>query len=308
MDTAQTTDSPLGEVVAAVQAAPSAGSRFAGVFRRTFDQLYDGQRTGRYAWHQLYKTEKTHYGTLVEINMRREFGDLIEDGDLLDFKIHGHEIDCKYSFRFGGWMLPPECWGELLLVCSANDAAAEWSVGVVRARPEYLRGGANRDGKTGLNDAGRAAIEWIFWGEQMPANVLLQIDPEVLDQIMSPKSGQKRVNELFRLVTGRVIGRNTVATVAQQDDYMKRVRSNGGARSALAQEGILIAGGDYESHRAIARELNLPVPSPGEFVSAKVAVASADDPYVAELGGQLWRVAGSEDPSVAAPVLPSIKR
>ena len=47
------------------------------------DQLYDGQRTGRYRWDQLRKTEKTHCGTLVEINMQREF--LFEDGSKLDF-------------------------------------------------------------------------------------------------------------------------------------------------------------------------------------------------------------------------------
>ncbi len=27
--------------------------------RQTLDQLYDGVRTGRYRWDQLYKTEKT---------------------------------------------------------------------------------------------------------------------------------------------------------------------------------------------------------------------------------------------------------
>jgi len=50
------------------------GLRVARVLRRTYDMLLDGQHTGRYRWDQLYKTEKTHFGTLVEINLQREFG------------------------------------------------------------------------------------------------------------------------------------------------------------------------------------------------------------------------------------------
>lgn len=54
------------------------GARIAKVLRRTFDMLLDGQHTGRYRWRQLYKTEKIHFGTLVEINLQREFG--FDDG------------------------------------------------------------------------------------------------------------------------------------------------------------------------------------------------------------------------------------
>lgn len=63
-------------------------------------------------------------------------------------------------------------------------------------------------------------------------------------------------------------------TVAQQKDYMKRVRGNGGSRSALRAEGILIMG-DYASHQRIASELGVPVPREGEFVSARVVTANA---------------------------------
>lgn len=206
-------------------------------------------------------------------------------------------------------MLPPECFGQLLLVCTADDANSEWSLGVVRARPEYLRPGTNRDAKSGLNVDGKLAVEKIFWGAPMLENVLLHIDPETLARVTDPRaSGQRRVNDLFRLVDRRRIGRNIVATVAQQDDYMKRVRANGGARTALAPEGYLIMGGDYQSHRNIAALLNVAVPEPGEFVSVQVALASADDPYVVELDGALWRAAEFGDPVVTAPTLPSTTR
>ena len=40
---------------------------------------------------------------------------------------------------------------------------------------------------------------------------------------------------------------------------MKRVRGNGGSRSSLRPEGIVIIG-QYESHRRIAQALAIPVP------------------------------------------------
>jgi hypothetical protein len=299
-------DQPLLDVVEAITSIPDVEARFARAFRATFDQLYDGQHTGRYAWDQLYKTEKTHFGTLLEINLRREFTDLISDGSVLDFSISGHEIDCKYSFRMGGWMLPPESFGRLLLVCNANDEKSEWAVGVVRAKPEYLRAGVNRDLKSGLNQDGRENIEWLFWGAELPPNVLLQVDDETRAAIFeNQRSGQERVNQLFRLAQKRRVSRNAVATVAQQDDFMKRVRANGGARSALASEGILIIGGDYESHRQIAVELGIEAPVPGEFVGVRVAPAVGNEPYAVLLGGTLWRVADENDPPVWAPALPS---
>ncbi len=38
-------------------------------------------------WDQLFKTEKTHCGTLVEINLHREFK--FQDGTKLDYQIAG---------------------------------------------------------------------------------------------------------------------------------------------------------------------------------------------------------------------------
>jgi hypothetical protein len=301
-------DPAHAEVKSALLASPELEVRLSRVFRSTFDQLYDGQHTGRYSWEQLYKTEKTHFGTLLEINLRREFTDVIDDGTLLDFKIAGHEIDCKYSFRIGGWMLPPESFGQLLLVCNADDAKSEWAVGIVRAKPDLLRAGVNRDMKTGLNEAGRAAIDWLFWGAPLPPNVLLQVDDETRERILTPRSGQKRVNELFRLAQRMRIGRNAIATVAQQEDFMKRVRANGGARSALAAEGILIMGGDFASHCRVAASLGLEVPLPGEFVSTRVVVASPDDPNTVDLQSKDWRLATDWDPVEPAPKLPSTKK
>ncbi len=302
-------DPEVTAVVEAIRGADPAGVISGNVFRNAFDYLYDGQRTGRYRPDQLSKTEKTHCGSLVEIYFRRALDGVIGDGATLDFCIADLEIDCKYSFTMGAWMLPPECFGELLLVAHADDVAGHWSLGVVRAREDYLRSGSNRDAKTGLNGPGRAAVQWIFERAELPANALLALPPTDVDAIFQSKSGQKRVNELFRRAQLIPISRMVVATVAQQDDYMKRVRYNGGARSALQSEGFLIPGGDYESHRQVALDLGAPDVAPGEFVSFRVVETSAHSLQSIELEGSHWRIAeAGESVTLPAPTLPSTRR
>src|SRR5713226_8073210 len=116
------------------------GDTVARVLRDTLDQLYDGQHSGRWKYEQLRKTEKTHMGTLVEINLHRQFG--FDDGDATDYRIAGIEVDCKYSMSYGGWELPPEATGHLCLVITANDADSSWTAGLVRVRPTFLRPGS----------------------------------------------------------------------------------------------------------------------------------------------------------------------
>lgn len=299
-------DRALVEVFRAFEKADPGGTRIARMMRRTLDQLYDGQRTGRYSWAQLHKTERTHFGTLFEINLRREFDDVIEEGVKLDYRISGHDVDCKFSQRIGGWMIPPEAVDHLLFVGYVNDAASEFAVGVVRASPSHLSTRSNRDAKAWLNPAGRDAIRWLQRPGELPPNVLLQADPNDIAAIFKEGlSGQARVNELFRRIVRRRIGRNTVATVAQQDDFMKRVRENGGARSLLRPEGYVILGGDYALHRWAAEQLGVPVPEPGEMVSLRITKADEGDVNVVEIAGSLWRSADDgEHVSGPAPLIP----
>jgi hypothetical protein len=298
-------DTELEVVANEIRKLDSDGLRTAQVLRDTLDQLYDGQRTGRYRWDQLHKTEKTHCGTLVEINLHREFK--FEDGTELDYRIAGIEVDCKYSQRLNGWMIPPEAQGHLCLVVWAEDNAdPKWSMGIVRAATEYLNTGGNRDKKATLNESGRNAITWLFQEQPLPPNVLLQLDKVALDKIFAyKKSGVKRINELFRNTLGMRVGRAVVATVAQQDDYMKRVRGNGGVRTNLQPEGILVLG-QFQSHCAVAKALGVVVPRRGESVSVRVVRTKRMGAGVAEIGGQLWKVAQPSDPIMPAPILPEI--
>lgn len=272
------------------------------VLRETIDQLLDGQHTGRYRWEQLFKTEKTHAGTMVEINLQRAMR--YEDGELLDFKIAGIEVDCKFSQTLFGWMIPPEAVGRVCMVVWANDIEARWSLGLVRASEGVLSRGHNRDGKRTLARESREKLRWLFDHAPLPPNVYLGLREEQVRDILNPRlSGQRRVNKLFTHAQGQLVGRGAVATAAQQDDFLKRVRENGGARSALRPLGIVIFG---HEHEALARDLGLPGPNKGEFVSARLIQAPRAGPGVVAIEGGWWRLAGESDPhrGVAAPHLP----
>ncbi|QUW18227.1 NaeI family type II restriction endonuclease [Agrococcus sp. Marseille-Q4369] len=281
-------DPQLDLVREALLRADPTAERWGRVFRRSFDQIYDGVHTGRYSIDQLSKTEKAHLGSVVEIAIRREFDDVIEDGDRLDYKIGGVDVDCKFSIAYS-WMIPPEADGQILLIVTANDPDCEFAVGLIRASGSNLTSSVNRDRKRQISKFGRGAIDWLWHGELLPPNVLLELEDDERERIFAGRSGQQRVNELFRIAQGRRVSRNVVATVAQQHDYMKRVRANGGARTALAADGIAIFVGDYRPQRRAAEALGLPVPLAGEFVSARLTPAEPDDPNVVELGGSAWR-------------------
>lgn len=300
-------DPELAAVYHRLRQLDPTGVRFATALRDTIDQLLNGEATGRYEWKTLFKTEKTHAGTVVEINLQREFK--FDDGDLMDYKIVGIDVDCKYSQSFGGWMIPPEALGHLCLLVWADDYESRWSAGLLRIERQWLNGGNNRDLKLTIKAAHRNRIVWLHHEAPLPRNILLHMTPIDSTAVFSHTSGQARLNELFRRVQRERISRSVIRTVAQQKDYMKRVRGNGGSRSALQREGIIIMG-DYESHRRIARTLRLPAPGEGEFVSAQVKEVNYVDPSEnsVSLSGKLWTLASPGDTPEVAPQLPSHKR
>lgn len=301
-------DAELDVVEAQLYRLDPSGDQVAAVLRETLDQLYDGQHTGRWGYDQLHKTEKTHMGTLVEINLHRQFG--FADGDATDYRIAGIEVDCKYSMTYGGWELPPEATGHICLLITADDEQSSWSAALIRVRQEYLRARPNRDSKRQLSAAGRLRIRqlWPRHG-RLARNLFLQMDPRVRERVFGAKAGrgaqhgQARTNELFRSVQRQIIRRAEVATVARQDDFMKRVRGNGGARTTLMAEGILVLG-HQDNDPLVAAALGLPVPRKGEFVSARVVPARDDrDGPVAVIDGRPWALAQADDPITLAPVI-----
>jgi Restriction endonuclease NaeI len=282
------------------------GERMATVLRDTIDQLLDGERTGRWDWLTLHKTEKTHMGTLVEINLHKEFE--FADGAEMDYHIAGIDVDCKFSQQVGGWELPPESIGHLCLVLSSSDDEAIWSAGLIRVEEILLRGGAgNRDMKRRLTDEGESRILWLFERAPLPPNLFLELDDDARERIFTartrnhPTSGQARLKELFRTVQGEIVRRAVVCTVAMQDDSMKRARDCR-LEQHLGREGFVILG-HQEQDPEVAEALALPRPRKGQFVSVRIHPADPGDSPVAEIGGSYWRIARPDDPAVSAPRL-----
>jgi hypothetical protein len=302
-------DPELESVEAQLHALDPAGTQVAEVLRDTLDKIYDGQHTGRWSYDQLHKTEKTHVGTLVEINLHRKFD--FADGIVTDYRIAGVEVDCKYSMNYGSWELPPEAMDHICFLITANDQRSSWNAGLIRVREPLLRARSNRDAKRQLAVSSHTYIREL-WPDnrKLAENLFLSLDAESRNKIFCAKAshgnhhGQARVNELFRLVQRRIIRRAELATVAQQDDFMKRARGNGGARSALRPEGILVLG-HQDNDPNVAAALGLPVPKKGELVSGRVAQARDDrnDP-VATIDGQRWALARPDDPVFPAPLVP----
>lgn len=296
--------------------------RFRWVLRDSLDELLDGQRTGRWCYQHLSKTEKTYLGTAVEVNLTKEFA--VPNGLDLDWHVVGADLDCKFSKDLGGWEIPMEMYrcdahGDrsgkedyAALLTWMNDDTSEWAAGLVRTTDASLRwrGGSgglerayNRDNKRRLADETAQQIQWLWGGVQndLPSNLLLQLTSKARAKILTGGSGQQRINQLFRLLPGRLLGRRTILTVAQQDDAPKRARD---ARIHLRHEGIAVLG-HQGSHPQLARALGLPVPVKGEWISVRlVEVDSSSNRPTIKLSGTYWAQARSEEVSSAIPILP----
>ncbi len=257
--------------------------KWSAAIRRTYDMVYLGQQTGRYRWDQLMKTEKTHFGTMFEINAQREFG--FADGVKTDYRIAAHQVDAKWSQRSGEWMLPPEVFDEIALVATGSDQDSVWSLGLIRATDEVRRAKGNRDQKSQLNELGRRSIRWLWRDAPLRPNVLLQLPRKTVDHIFDHIHGTQRTHRLFREAEGMIVHRNSVATVAKQLDPQKRVRGNGGSRTVLRKEGYLVLSGKY--HRRLAEGLAVAVPLADEYISVRVVRAAEGEGV--QIDGGWWR-------------------
>ncbi|MER5403883.1 NaeI family type II restriction endonuclease [Streptomyces sp. NPDC002769] len=300
------------------------GATFARVLRGTIDQLLDGEHTGRFDWHDLHKTEKTHAGTLVEINLQREFkfASHAEDSSIhMDYLIEGVEVDCKFSQKRYGWMIPPEALGEVCLVVWADDHQSLWGAGLFRAdrsaltMSEGVTKKGNRDGKFRLTREHHGLVRWLWYDKPLRENLLLHLPVGVRTLILNPPagrldSGQARVNELFSRIHNVAIDREVIRTLGKQRDYMARVRedksSRNRARTKLRPDGIIILG-PSKLHQQIAEKLGGAVPQGGEFVAHRVRRTRLGDDTskAAEIEGNLWIIASPSNPSEMAPKLPS---
>ena len=290
-------DASLARAVNWFRSQPRMVERFGAAIRQSFDEVFDGQRTGRYSLDDLSPVEKTYIGTKVEILIQAEFG--LQRGHRMDYLVDGQEVDAKWSIRSGGWMIPTEAVGELCLCMTADDDRSTFSVGVVRADEVNLRTGANKDKKRQFNTQGIAAMAWLANPGDLPENLLLHLSEETRSAILDyDLSGQQRVNQLFRRVHDRVVRREVVLTVAQQHDGPKRVRD---ARRALQPDGIVVLG-HQGSHPRIAEGLKIDLPPKGSWIATRVAKAELHDTDSVVIANERWRRATPDDPVSAGPI------
>jgi len=90
-----------------------------------------------------------------------------------------------------------------------------------------------------------------------------------IERIFDGKSENQRMANLFREAQNEPITRDVVEAVAQQKDFMRRIRSDNGrgTRDILAVEGILLLSGDYDA--LLIEQLGLKACSGSEFISHK---------------------------------------
>ena len=149
-------------------------------------------------------------------------------------------------------------------------------------------------------------MRWLHARAPLQENALIRLPQTDVAAIFASASGQQQVNEMFRRAQRMRVSRTVVATVAMQDDYMKRVRGGGGARDQPRAEGIVIFG-DYVGDQVLASALGLPRPGPGEFVSARLVRRPGECGNYARsirLAGADWLLASPADPAGPAPLLP----
>jgi hypothetical protein len=298
-------DHPLDDVEDWWRAQRNAEVTIGDAIRRSFDEVMDGQRTGRFKYELLRNSEKTYLGTKVEILLRDAFDLPYGSGPRkLDYTIAGHQVDCKYT-QDTSWMIPVEAVGELCLLVTASDVTAKFSFGLLRCSDDLL-GAENRDRKRQIKAAGRLQIRWLWRNADMPINLLRNLpDPDVQAIFATPGkgNGQTRINELFRRVHRQIVRREVTLTVAQQNDGMKRARD---ARIHLQPEGIIILG-HQKQHPGIARALGLPVPRKGEFIATRLVTATPQRQRQhrpsAVIDGVTWMEAEPSDPAEAGPQL-----
>jgi hypothetical protein len=251
-------------------------------FRSAIDEVIDTARTGRYFLSDLEKTEKTYLGTKFEILLRDWLQ--VPKGIVLDLMIGGKEVDVKSTTGGkSGWMIPLEAIGHLCILLRVDEAQSTCAVGLARARPEYLRSGENRDRKTSFSAVGTRNIWWMVQDFAYTPNFWTIVSTADREDIMATRGGKNRLAMLFERYLEVPLSRVQIQAIAAQDDFMKRLRKDGGARDILAPKGIAILYSEID--RDLMHRLGITF-GYREFVSYKAKT---------EAEAQLLRAAGHID-------------
>jgi hypothetical protein len=251
------------DITARAGGATALGDRFATMLRTCVDDVIMTPKTGRRAYEELEKTEKTYIGTRVEIELRAMLR--LPKGKL-DTLILGRDVDIKNTMG-SNWMIPTEAVDHPCILVAADEPRALCYLGLIVARPDYLTKGQNKDAKKSLSAVGFGHILWLLRDHPYPANFWRGVAPDIVARIFAGDTGNHRMAVLFREIQEQPITRDVVEAVAQQQDFMRRIRSDKGrgTRDLLAREGILVLSGHYDARLISA--LGLPPCDASAFIS-----------------------------------------
>jgi hypothetical protein len=205
--------------------------------------VLDPVRTGRTTISELDNVEKTFIGLKIEHFLR----DMLDaPKGLRDLVIAGCDVDVKNTVSVPwSWMIPPETFRneEPVVLIAANEAERKAWMGLMLARDSYL-GKPNRDGKRGILTSSYAHILWIAPEIDWPPNRWQEIDMARFRELRKVRGGSRRAAIFFTENQHKIIHRKVVqALLHDQDDPMKRLRGNKGARDILAPNGIALLSG-----------------------------------------------------------------
>ena len=259
----ETLSAIAAEIVRRGRGLDQLGANFSQMLRQCVDDVIMTPKTGRRSYEQLEKTEKTYIGTRVEIELRALLK--LAKGKL-DTVILDRDVDIKNTMG-SNWMIPTEAFDQICILVAADEVRSVCFLGVIVARPEYLTSGANKDSKRRISAEGFSNITWILREHAYPPNFWRTISADSIERIFSGRTGNQRVVNLFREVQTTPISRDVIEAVANQKDFMRRIRSDNGrgTRDLLAKEGLLLLSGQYD--QPLISKLNLPSCGSSEFLS-----------------------------------------
>lgn len=211
--------------------------------RDAIDFVLDPIRTGRTELGELDNVEKTFVGLKIEHYVRDFLG---APKGIRDLIIGNRDVDIKNTLD-NSWMIPPETYRDAgpCLVINSKEAESRCWMGVMLAREAYLNA-PNRDGKRGVKSSAVAHVLWLVEGASYPRSVWRDFDMVAFRELRSVQPGTVRAAQFFRDNIEKVVPRQVVeALLHDQDDPMKRLRGNQGARDILRQEGIALLSGIY---------------------------------------------------------------
>lgn len=243
--------------------------RFPVVMREAIEYVIDPVRTARTRIVELDNVEKTFVGLKIE----HYFRDLLDvPKGIRDLEIAGMNVDVKHTVRTT-WMIPPETYrtaDPCVLIATADDVGA-CSLGLFVARDGYLNK-PNRDNKRSVSELGRQNVLWLIRDAAFPASRWEGIDMAEFRRLRAVRGGRVRATAFFSTYLWRPTHRSIVqALLHDQDDYMKRLRGNGGARDTLRAAGIALLSGAYD--RELAARLRIPLERE-EMMSARPRTAA----------------------------------